>query len=204
MVCLATFLKNEAHCVEHMLGSVVEHVEEIVAVVDWATTDRTAEILQDFGARVYYAGFTNFGNVRTLAAHLARSPWVLMLDGDETLEGPELIHGLIRSGKSKAYAFPRKRWLDLEMERQTEIHAYPDWQVRLFRNSEDYIWKRELHEYFHGTSVHHVEDGPVIHHFQDVFKDDARQQERDELYHRLAHQAKVHMIGGLPLEEDKC
>jgi glycosyltransferase involved in cell wall biosynthesis len=194
-------VKDEENCVEHMLQSVYQWVSEIV-VLDTGSTDRTLHICRDYGARIYQVGFTDFGKIRTVAAHLARDPWVLMLDADETLQGPELLANLARSGESKAYAFPRKRWGDLEMTDQRELEAYPDWQVRFFRNKPEYIWKRELHEYFSGTGIHHVDHGPVIHHFQDVFKDKERKRQRYEQYKVLAKKAGVHIQGGKPLEEN--
>jgi len=202
MVALSCFVKDEENCIEHMLGSVIEFVEEIV-ILDTGSEDRTIEICRDFGARVYEVGFTDFGKMRTIAAHLVRSEWILQLDADESLSNPHLLAGLIRQNKSNAYALPRKRWLDLEMTNQTELEAFPDWQVRLFRNRPEYTWKRELHEYFHGTSVMHIDNGIVINHFQDVFKDWQKKIKRHKLYKELAKKAKVNIDGGKPIEEGK-
>lgn len=109
-----------------------------------------------------------------------------MLDADETISGASRLKDLAVQHEHDAYAFPRKRWLDLDMTQQTEVDAYPDWQVRFFRNDPDYIWKRHLHEFFHGAAVHHVDKGPILHHFQDVFKDAERNRIRRELYRELA------------------
>lgn len=198
MISLCTFVKNEEHCLEHMLSRIAEHVNEIV-IVDTGSTDATMQVAKKFDARIYEVGFTDFGKMRTLTAHLAREPWVLMLDADETLENPEALVDLANDAEVEAYAFPRKRWLDLGMQHQTETEAYPDWQVRFFRNETKYVWRRELHEYFDGGAVVHIPNGPVVNHFQDVFKSAARKQERDELYRFLALQAGVDIVGGKPL-----
>jgi len=202
MTALAFFMKNEEHCLEHMLGSVIEWVEEIVAV-DTGSTDRSIEIARDFGARVYQVGFTDFGKIRTLTGHLVRSEWILMLDCDESLSNPHLLAGLIRQNKAEAYGLPRKRWLDLEMTQQTEVEAYPDWQVRLYRNRPDYVWRRELHEYFDGAEVHNMNCGITINHFQDVFKDAERNRIRYKLYQELSKKAKVSIDGGKPIEKEE-
>jgi len=199
MISLCTFVKNEAHCISHMVESVRDHVQEIV-VVDTGSSDDTVQICRDLGARIYGVGFTDFGSIRTLASHLAREPWVLMLDADETLSSPELLEHLIHeadlgSEYVDAYAFPRKRWLDLDMTQQTELDAYPDVQVRFYRNNPCYVWKRELHEFFSGASVSTV-DEPIINHFHDVFKGPERLKERLELYKRLAAKAGVTVEGG--------
>lgn len=184
-----------------MINSVYDFVDEVI-VVDTGSTDGTQEAVKGYSkVRLYQAGFTNFGDIRTLTAHLAREPWVLMLDADETLERPDLLWNLTQYPLQTAFAFPRKRWLDLEKTKQTELEAYPDWQVRFFRNNHGYTWKRELHEYFDGAAVSHLEGGPIIHHFQDVFKNDVRQYTRDQLYESLASKAKVTVHGGKPIEE---
>jgi hypothetical protein len=82
------------------------------------------------------------------------------------------------------------------MTRQTEIEAYPDWQVRFFQNNRSYMFRRALHEEFHGGIVTEIDKGICIHHFQDVFKDAARNKEREELYSKLAPIAGVTLHGG--------
>jgi glycosyltransferase involved in cell wall biosynthesis len=89
-ICLATFVKNEAHCIEHMFKSVVDHVDEIV-VVDTGSTDGTQDICKKYVKHIYETPFTDFGKIRTLTMRLATTPWVLMLDADETIERPDLL-----------------------------------------------------------------------------------------------------------------
>ena len=198
-ISLCTFVRNEAHCINNMINSVYDFVDEVV-VVDTGSTDETLPGLSDYKkVRIYRTGFTDFGSMRTLTAHLARHPWVLMLDADETISHPELLFNLTQDPLHCAWALPRKRWLDLAMTQQTELEAYPDWQVRFFRNNPKYIWKRELHEYFHGAAVSKLEGGPAINHFQDVFKSPQANEERDRLYTKLAAIAGVNKKGGLPL-----
>lgn len=200
-ITLATFVKNEAHCLEHMIKSVADYIDEFI-VVDTGSTDNTIEIAKKFGAHVYEVSFTDFGKIRTLTMHLASCPWILMLDADETLECPDLLQAYTRARDKKedipveAIAFPRKRWLNLNMTQQTELEAYPDWQVRFFKNDKRFIFRRALHEEFHGGIVSTIDSGIYIHHFQDVFKDEARRKERDELYAKLAPVAGVTMHGG--------
>jgi len=199
MISLCTFVKDEENCLEHMINSIHKAcggwLKETV-VVDAGSTDETPEIARALGARVYKAGLIDFGSMRTLAAHLARQPWVLMVDADETLEAtPEQMVALMKMNKD-AFAFPRKRWLDIKATKQTEEEAYPDWQVRFFQNKTDFVWKRELHEYFHGGAVTKVNDGPVIHHFHDVFKNFEKLSTRQALYTKLAKQAGVTIEGG--------
>jgi len=200
-ISLCTFVKNESHCIGHMFDSVCSYVDEIV-VVDTGSTDNTIEICKEYGARVYKIGFVDFGSLRTITAHLAREPWILMLDADETLDGSEHLRNIVYSivCNEEAVALPRKRWLDLEKTRQTELEAYPDWQVRLYKNNINYIWKRELHEYFDGAAVFHLKPkNPwtlTIDHFHDVYKSKEDLVKRQILYEQLAKKAKVTIEGG--------
>ncbi len=202
MITLATFVKNEAHCLNNMINSVYDFVDEVI-VVDTGSIDGTVEGLEGYKkAKVYKVGFTDFGSVRTLTAHLANMPWVLMLDADETLENPQHLYALSQAPLVTAYAFPRKRWLDLDKTQQTELEAYPDRQVRFFRNNKSYTWKRELHEYFDGCPVTNFDDGPVINHFQDVYTESnlVRKMTKATLYNQLAKKAGVTVHGGKVIE----
>lgn len=202
-ISLCTFVKNEENCIYNMIKSVGRYVNEII-IVDTGCTDNTIqrarEACYDISEypppiTVIQKDFTNFGDIRTFTAHQATCSWVLMLDADEELSSPGLLRTIINQG-SHAYAFPRRRWLDRNKTQQTELEAYPDWQVRLFKNDKSFVWKRELHEYFHGAAVHHIEQGPVIEHFHDVYKDETRKQERHNLYTYLAELAGVTVEGG--------
>lgn len=198
MISLCTFVKNEENCLNNMINSVYDFVDEVI-IVDTGSTDNTLNNLGDYKkARIYKVGFTDFGSIRTLTAHLATKPWVLMLDADETLERSDLLFNLTQDYKQCAYAFPRKRWLDLEKTQQTETEAYPDYQVRFYRNNPKFIWKRELHEYFEGSSVYNLINGPIIHHFQDVYhnSDPIKFNEKIKLYTRLSQTANVTIEGG--------
>lgn len=208
MISLCTFVKNEEACIQQMIRSVIDEVDEII-LVDTGCTDltllRVKEIVDYYNSfspeypfielKIHKMEFTNFGDIRTKTAHLATRPWILMLDADEELSYPQMLKQVVNQG-SDAYAFPRRRWLDLEKKQQTELEAYPDWQVRFFKNNKSFVWKRELHEYFHGAAVHHLSMGPIIEHFHDVYKSTERLIERERLYKSLAKQAGVTVEGG--------
>ena len=63
--------------------------DEVVVVVDAASTDRTEEIAREFGARVLVRPFDGFGAQKNAAQQVAAGPWILSVDADESVS-PEL------------------------------------------------------------------------------------------------------------------
>jgi glycosyltransferase involved in cell wall biosynthesis len=61
----------------------VSWADEVVVVVDAATTDRTAGIARAAGARVLARTFDGFGTQKNAAAALASHRWILSIDADE-------------------------------------------------------------------------------------------------------------------------
>ncbi len=200
------FVKNEESNLRDCIESVRPIVAEIV-IVDTGSTDGTVALAKTLTSRVYEVPFTDFGSIRTLTAHLADYPWVLMLDGDERVDPaewgkiaelvdvPPPVPGdkgeLDKDGEviTDSYAWPRKRWADAWMRKQVDSESYPDWQVRLFRNHhfrDKITFRRRVHETVSGC-VKTVEcpDGPIVHHFQNVEKDETALLERQTLYTKL-------------------
>lgn len=216
-ISLCTFVKNEEDNIKDCIESVLPVVSEIV-IVDTGSTDKTIQIARQFTPRVYEVGFSDFGSIRTLTAHLATMPWVLMLDADERLDLSdwEKLASLISQpvgikGNNKeldyngnvvidSWALPRKRWTDAWMRQQVDVESYPDWQVRLFRNHHNrpkIRFERRVHETVSGCiRTEHSPDGPTIHHFQNVQKDKdaliARQNMYMDLYHKDTADGVVH------------
>jgi len=205
-ISLCVFVKNEAANLRDCIESVKPVVSEIV-VVDTGSTDDTVEVARSYTDSVYRVGFSDFGSIRTLTAHLATQEWVLMLDADERLDAadwPKLaelisqpvgVKGndmeLAEDGTvvTDSWALPRKRWADVWRTKQVELEAYPDWQVRLFRNHFNrpkIKFVRRVHETVSGCiRTEHSLEGPAINHFQNVNKDEAALAARREHYRRL-------------------
>jgi glycosyltransferase involved in cell wall biosynthesis len=83
------------------LASVV-FADEVVVVVDGATTDRTEEVARAAGARVVVRTFDGFGPQKNAAADATTAPWILSVDADEIIH-PELaaeIEALLRAASA--------------------------------------------------------------------------------------------------------
>jgi glycosyltransferase involved in cell wall biosynthesis len=107
-----------------------------ILIVDSGSTDRTAELGQNLGARVIEASWLGYAAQKNRAAEQASHDWILSLDADEALsEALEAeIWKLKKTGPQyDAYTMPRLarylgRWI---------LHSgwYPDRKVRLYHRA---------------------------------------------------------------------
>jgi len=188
-ITLAMMAKDNEDCIEGAIKSVLPIVREII-VLDTGSTDNTVKVAESLGARVYKSGFSDFGSIRTLAAHLSREKYVFMLDTDERILESSLpdFCGIIKRMEDEnidIVGFPRKRWTDLSMVK--EVHpGLDDFQYRLFRNKPEIKYVRRIHEVITGSDKRMESiDFPCIHHFQDSFKSGSRMSDRNAFYKKL-------------------
>lgn len=101
---------NEARLIERTLQSVavsiaanqkLEFTSEVI-VVDNNSTDNTAELARQSGARVVFEPINQIGRARNTGAAQATGDWLLFLDADSLLS-PELLADIIRVIKSGKY-----------------------------------------------------------------------------------------------------
>lgn len=107
--------------------------DEIV-VLDSGSTDATAAIAAQYGARVYTQPFCGYSAQKQAALDLARHDWTLLLDADEFLleAGRAAIERELLAPRADGYRLPRQEWL---FWRWTHRRTLPNWQLRLFRRS---------------------------------------------------------------------
>lgn len=142
---VALITKNEEANLERTLGS-VRWADEIV-IVDSGSTDGTAAIAREFGARFLVEEWKGFGAQKNAAMAQCTSDWVLALDADEEAS-PQLateIRALL-GGRPEcdAYFLPRRnfflgRWI-------RHGGYYPDPKLRLFRRGAAEWEERAVHE----------------------------------------------------------
>lgn len=76
-------VKDEEEMLPRCLASIKDHVDEIV-VVDTGSTDRTVEIAESFGARIWHHPWQNdFSLHRNQSISYARGRWIFIIDADE-------------------------------------------------------------------------------------------------------------------------
>ena len=129
--CVITL--NEEKNLPRALKSAQGVGDEII-VVDCGSTDRTADIAREFGARVFYRAWTNFSEQRNYAVSESSCPWIYTLDADEELS-EELRTSLLEwkrtEARLKVYENPRLTWYLGGWVRHSGW--YPNLQRRLYR-----------------------------------------------------------------------
>ncbi|MFM5888753.1 MAG: glycosyltransferase [Dolichospermum sp.] len=132
-------VKNEENTLPRCLGSVKGFVDEIV-VLDTGSTDKTPEIAEQFGAKVYHFTWNNnFSSARNQALKYVTGDWILVLDADETLTS-EIIP-LLKS------VLLKKEYLVINLVRQEVGSTQSPYSLvsRLFRNHPNIYFDRPYH-----------------------------------------------------------
>ncbi len=138
-ISLCMIVKNEETTLPRCLGSVKGFVDEIV-VLDTGSTDKTPQIAEQFGAKVYYFTWNNnFSSARNQALKYVTGDWILVLDADETLRS-EIIP-LLKSVMCK------EEYLVINLVRQEVGSTQSPYSLvsRLFRNHPNIYFDRPYH-----------------------------------------------------------
>jgi len=98
-------VKDEEHNLPRCLASIKPLVDEII-VVDTGSTDKSVEIAESYGAKVYHHPWEhNFSKHRNQSLSYAKSGWVLIVDADEEFFfGPNGVQAI----KEKVLPFVEK------------------------------------------------------------------------------------------------
>jgi len=198
-ISLCIMARDEEAYIGNTIMCIRDYVDEVL-VVDDHSKDKTKEIAKSNGARVLDLPFRlsdeGFSKSRNWMLDNASEEWILMIDADELLDQPDRINHLIDQSDIDIWALPRRKWRDYHGEIRTEYDAYPDWQIRLFRNIPDNRWEGELHEHFKGTPIHYAYVGPHIEHLQEECRTDKKLKQRLNVYTKLSIIQGVAVHGG--------
>jgi len=135
--------KNEERDLAKCLDSVRKIAHELI-VVDTGSTDATARVAAEYGAKVVAFDFTrvDFGAARNAAIEQASGRWILMLDGDEQLapDSAGKIGPLLGKNENAGY------FLERHNHASDADVALTDHVVRLFPNRSAYRYRGRVHE----------------------------------------------------------
>jgi glycosyltransferase involved in cell wall biosynthesis len=136
---LCAIVKNEEGRLAKCLNSAKSIVDEFV-VLDTGSTDRTIEVAQNVGAKVYQFPWNNdFSAARNEALKYVMGDWVLVLDADETLT-PK-----IKSQIRQVIEMPEYILINLLRYEVGANQAPYSMVSRLFRNHPEIKFSRPYH-----------------------------------------------------------
>ncbi len=144
-ISVVILTKNEEKRIPDCIKSVVEWVDEIV-VIDDESCDRTKEIAESLGAKVFVKKMDIEGRHRNWAYSKVRNDWVLSLDADERVtEGlRDEIRNILRSNTQFCgFTVPRRNYIGNYWIRWGGLYPAP--QIKLFRKDK-FRWEEvEVH-----------------------------------------------------------
>jgi glycosyltransferase involved in cell wall biosynthesis len=138
-VCM--MVKNEENNLPRALESVKDWVDEII-VVDTGSTDRTVEIAESYGAKIYHHLWEHdFSKHRNQSISYATCDWILILDADEELDQETAPHlRQVTTAPKDICGFLFELYNDVSAGGQTII-LHP----RLFRNHVGFHYEGKVH-----------------------------------------------------------
>jgi len=143
LLSIALIVKNEESHLTACLDSVQGLWDELV-VVDTGSTDRTIEIAQNAGAKIYHFPWIgDFSAARNRSLEECHGQWILWLDADDILlpEDRQLIRKLVTANA------PRKAYgLMIKNSQDRGLNGPVFNQIRIFPNRPEIRFEGRVHE----------------------------------------------------------
>ena len=178
------------HNEERNLGRTLESVKPLVAdgrgeiiVVDSGSTDRTVEISETYGAKVFLEEWKGFAAQKNSALDKASGDWIFSLDADEEVEptlAEEIGHYILGRARESTQDGVPNRTIALIATTITGLwiprknhflglwikHGgyWPDRKLRLFRRGAARFENRLVHEDVKLEGQVHELNGALLHH----------------------------------------
>ena len=140
--------KDEERTIAEVLAPAADLADEII-FLDSGSTDRTIEIAQRFGVRLYHQPWLGYSEQKNKALDLAGGEWILSLDADEVMT-PALVDEIRRLMNAgipadiDGFRIPRVLFIGDTPVRRGGF--YPDAQLRLIRRGRGRFRPRIVHE----------------------------------------------------------
>lgn len=173
---------------ERNIGACLESIKwaDEIVVVDSGSKDKTREICEEYGAKVFIEEWLGFGRQKNKAIEKTKNEWILNLDADEKVT-PELTAEIAEVLDEKVelngFYIPRKNFFASRWIRHGGW--YPDYNLRLFRKSKGRFRERHVHEKVILEGKVGYLKNPIEHHTYSSIKEFLQ---RQDLYSDLAAQ----------------
>lgn len=164
---------NEEENLPRALSSVKSFADEIV-VVDMESDDKTQEIAEKQGARVYEHKRMGYVEpARNYAVKKAKKDWVLVLDADEEVPKSLVrkLKKIVKDPKADYYRLPRKNIIFGKWMQHTKW--WPDHNIRFFKKG-SVSWNEVIHSVpmtsGKGADLPAKEEYAIVHHNYDTLE----------------------------------
>lgn len=159
-ISLCMIAKNEEQLIAQAILSVLPVVNEVI-LVDTGSSDKTVEIADSLGAKVFHLPWQDdFSAPRNLSLSKAAGDWILVLDADEAIAAED--HDVLKSmtkDPSICWEFMQRHYTeDQRLSGFTPLSGqYPSWEkgqggylesncVRMFPNGAGISYRGLVHE----------------------------------------------------------
>lgn len=166
--------RNGASRLPRLLAEVATFADEIVIGVDSSSIDQTEAVALGTADVVFRFDHRNeLSEARMRIFDYASGDWIFVIDDDESLESdfPKILRELMAVPLITHAWFPR-RWI---VQEDPPVYLsgsrwYPDWQMRLFKNNRDIVWKpSKPHTGYHVLGPGFQEYRAAILHYEPVW-----------------------------------
>jgi tetratricopeptide (TPR) repeat protein len=200
MISASFIIKNEEKWLENCLRNIRPLVSEII-IADTGSTDRSKEIAQSFGAKLFdFKWIDDFSSARNFALSKASGNWILNMDADERLAEIDLpkISALTEQTDVDAFSFRIRNYSTNTTqtffspcqgeypEFETDQVGYFETQrIKLFQNRKGIHFVGAVHELVESTVRGKVETVTApFHHFGELSAEKLRKS-KQSLYFPL-------------------
>lgn len=138
---------NEESNIKPCINSLKVFADEIV-IVDGSSTDQTAQISKDLGAKVIISANKEMFNInKNLAIKNCSGDWIFLIDADERVSpglAKEILAAVTGNPAENGFFVNRRNWFLGGF--LTKGGAYPDSVIRLFKKGKGVLPEKNVHE----------------------------------------------------------
>jgi len=136
--------KNEEHFIEDAIKSSLFADE--VLILDSGSSDKTCQIAENLGAKVFFQEWLGFGAQKNKAIDLSSNEWVFVLDSDERITADLQTEILNELNKPLFDGYFIARLNNFWGANIKSCGLYPDFTIRLFNKNSGKFDDAKVHE----------------------------------------------------------
>ncbi|GHV40194.1 hypothetical protein FACS1894187_20900 [Synergistales bacterium] len=175
-VVILTF--NEEKHIAAAIESALQ-VTDAIVVIDSGSTDKTIEIAEKYGAKIFYRAWDNdFAAQRNFASDKTEARWLLHLDADERISAALAVSikkALADDGEGKnIYTFQR---LNAVFGQKIRFGAYRPKKIKRLYPRRKAFWRGKVHEKLESELPKKFLPGELTHYALDDWEEHARKSE---------------------------